>query len=274
MSRTSRQSGAAAALALLLGIAGQIPAAAKTPGTTYCYLGICHRVLTLEETAARVGTGSIVVASHYDVPWRDPFNPSLYTSSGEVFRADSDDSAASPVYPDGTRLLVWEPESGGAAVVRVNNAGPYYTDRMLDLSRGAAEKLGLAARGVGRVEVMVLTAPMPEEAAYVAGRVYDPVPGYLGAYPSLAEAYSAWRVMPESQGKGPPVTFRSIERNAASGATTSAGRVVVIPAYGQAARGRRGAKVVLLPVKQRRMAMLRAVAAKRAVTAKRQAAGH
>jgi hypothetical protein len=31
------------------------PAAAKTPGSTYCYFGVCHRVKTIEETRALIG---------------------------------------------------------------------------------------------------------------------------------------------------------------------------------------------------------------------------
>ena len=39
---------------------------AKTPGKTYCFVGKCHRVKTIEETQALVGVEQPVVASHYD----------------------------------------------------------------------------------------------------------------------------------------------------------------------------------------------------------------
>ncbi len=257
-----------AAAVLLLGT--MTPVAAKTPGTTYCYVGVCHRVLTLDETAQQVGRAREVVASYYDVPWRDPFNPSLLTSSGETFRADSDDSAASPIYPDGTRLLVWEPISNGAAVVRVNNAGPYYGDRLLDLSRGAADRLGLGPRGIGRVLVMVLTAPEPAEAAYVAGRVYDPVAGYIGAFPSIEDAHKAWRELPLAQAIAISAAWPA--RGAALEPPSN--RVVVIPAGRNPIRGgARGAKVVLLPVKLRRAPVLRMAAAKKAAASRKEASG-
>ena len=56
------------------------------------------------------------------------------------------DNAASPIYPDGTTLLLWHPQTQEAAVVRVNNAGPYWGERKLDVSRATAEKLGFKGR--------------------------------------------------------------------------------------------------------------------------------
>ena len=38
---------------------------AKTPGKTYCYNRVCHRVLTLAETRRAVGKRRSVVASYY-----------------------------------------------------------------------------------------------------------------------------------------------------------------------------------------------------------------
>jgi rare lipoprotein A len=39
-------------------------------------------------------------------------------------------------------------------IVRVNDRGPYVSPRILDLSRGAAERLGIA--GIGRVHLRLL----------------------------------------------------------------------------------------------------------------------
>ena len=61
------------------------PALAKTPGQTYCFRGICHRVLTVEETKRMVGRTETVVASFYDDPKVDGANPNIMTSSGERF---------------------------------------------------------------------------------------------------------------------------------------------------------------------------------------------
>ncbi|MGH7634942.1 MAG: septal ring lytic transglycosylase RlpA family protein, partial [Gemmatimonadaceae bacterium] len=158
------------------------PAVAKTPGSTYCYHGTCHRVKTIEETQALVGVEETIVASHYDDCSRDRYNPCGLTSSGERFHPERPDNTASPIYPDGTTLLVWSPENERALIVRVNNAGPYWGDRELDLSRAAAEKLGFEKSGVAKVRVRVIKAPDTAEAKYVENRNYPPVPGDIGQY--------------------------------------------------------------------------------------------
>jgi rare lipoprotein A (peptidoglycan hydrolase) len=179
---------ASALAAVLLPVQFATPAEAKTPGKTYCYYGKCHRVKTIEETKALVGVEETITASHYDDCAKDRYNPCGLTSSGERFHPDRPDNTASPIYPDGTMLLVWSPETERALVVRVNNAGPYWGDRVLDLSRAAAEKLGFEGKGVATLKVRVVKAPEPEEATYVENRNYKPVPGDIGEYDSLKDA--------------------------------------------------------------------------------------
>ena len=161
---------------------------AKTPGKTYCFLGKCHRVRTLAETQRLVGVKQVVHASHYDDPRRDRFNPSNLTSSGEWFRAGAADNAASPILPNGTILLAYNPTTRKAAVLRINNAGPYWGNRTLDVSRGAAHKLGFAGQGVSTLVTKVIRAPSPSEATYSRGRRYASVPGYIGTYSSVGAA--------------------------------------------------------------------------------------
>lgn len=177
---------AAGALALIMGLSGD--SEAKTPGKSYCFYGKCHRVRTVAETEALVGKDEIISASHYDSCKRDRYNPCGLTSSGAAFDSEAPDNAASPVYPDGTTLLVRSPATGVALVLRVNNAGPYWGDRKLDVSRKAAEVLGFAGQGVAKLEVRVIDAPSLAEATYVRNRVYDPVPGYVGEFASLDDA--------------------------------------------------------------------------------------
>lgn len=177
---------ALAVMALPVRIATQ--AEAKTPGSTYCYHEVCHRVKTIEETRSLVGRPQSIMASHYDDCKRDRYNPCGLTSSGERFRPDRPDNTASPIYPDGTTLLVWNPETKRALVVRVNNAGPYHGNRKLDLSVAAAEKLGFKGKGVAKLRVKVVKAPEPDEAKYSKYRSYAQVPGDIGEYSSVEEA--------------------------------------------------------------------------------------
>jgi rare lipoprotein A len=164
---------------------------AKTPGKTYCFGGVCHRVLTLAETRNRVGKKTTAVTSYYGDCRSDRFNPCGLTSSGAIFRPSRADNAASPIYPNGTKLLVFNPRNGRAAVLRVNNAGPYKGRRTLDVSRGAATKLGFRHAGVARLIVKVVKAPTRAEARYRARRIYAPVPGYIGRFDSIGAALVA-----------------------------------------------------------------------------------
>lgn len=169
-----------------LGVTG---AEAKTPGKTYCYNRVCHRVKTLAETKALVGRDETLHTSFYDDCRKDRLNPCGLTSSGEVFRANTPDNAASPIYPNGTVLLIWSPVTKKSAVVRVNNAGPYWRNRKLDVSKATAQKLGFAGRGVAHLRVRVIGAPTRAEATYQKRRRYAPVPGYIGEFASLDDAH-------------------------------------------------------------------------------------
>jgi rare lipoprotein A len=165
-------------------------AEAKTPGKTYCFYSKCHRVKTIAETEASVGSEETVSASFYDSCKKDSYNPCGLTSSGEEFRPEATDNVASPIYPDGTTLLLWSPATGASAVVRVNNAGPYWGNRTLDVSAATADVLGFSGEGVGTLKLRVLSAPTQEEATYKERRTYAPVPGYIGQFASLDAAQS------------------------------------------------------------------------------------
>ena len=155
---------------------------AKVPGAKHCYNGICHRIMTLAETEKAVGTRTTAKTSFYDDCSVDRFNTCALTSSGEVFKPHRPDNAASPIYPDGTKLLLWNPKTQMAAVVRVNSAGPYHSNRTLDVSRATAEKLGFKRTGVATLHLQVLEAPTPAESRYKKRREYAPVPGPIGAF--------------------------------------------------------------------------------------------
>lgn len=179
-------------------------AKAKTPGTVHCYGKLCHRIHGVEETDGMVGRRGMVKASYYDDCKRDRFNPCGLTSSGAVFRPDLPDNAASPIFPDGTILLTYNPETRLAAVVRVNSAGPYRGDRTLDVSRATAEHLGFRDKGVASLEVAVLKAPEPHEARYKKLRTYAPVPGFLGKFATFDDAHDAALAELDLDGPAPP----------------------------------------------------------------------
>jgi rare lipoprotein A len=74
------------------------------------------------------------------------------TANGEIYDADRL-SAASPTLPLPVYAKVTNLDNGRSLVVRVNDRGPYRSNRIIDLSRRSADLLGFRGRGTARVRV-------------------------------------------------------------------------------------------------------------------------
>lgn len=103
-----------------------------------------------QESVAAGRTLGRGIASYY----ADKFN-GRRTASGETF-SNRAMTAAHRTLPFGTKLRVTNPSNGRSVVVRVNDRGPFTAGRSLDLSRAAAEQVGIVQRGHGTVELAVL----------------------------------------------------------------------------------------------------------------------
>jgi len=62
-------------------------------------------------------------------------------------------TAAHRSLPFGTRLRVTNLDNGRSVVVRVNDRGPARSDRILDVSYRAAERLGFESAGLAHVRI-------------------------------------------------------------------------------------------------------------------------
>jgi len=80
------------------------------------------------------------------------------TTSGERFDPNRL-TAASKTLPLGSIVKVENPRNGRSVTVRINDCGPFVRDRSLDLSRGAARKIGITHQGVARVKLTTLGSP-------------------------------------------------------------------------------------------------------------------
>jgi rare lipoprotein A len=78
------------------------------------------------------------------------------TSNGEIYDMFSL-SAAHRTLPLPTLARVTNLENGRSVVLRVNDRGPFHANRFIDLSYGAALRLGFVEQGVARVRVEALT---------------------------------------------------------------------------------------------------------------------
>lgn len=81
------------------------------------------------------------------------------TANGEPYDP-SQLTAAHRTLPFGTRVSVQRVDTGAHVEVRINDRGPYAgTQRIIDLSRTAAEALSMIRAGVVAVTVQVLSTP-------------------------------------------------------------------------------------------------------------------
>ncbi|MGB3612204.1 MAG: septal ring lytic transglycosylase RlpA family protein [Elainellaceae cyanobacterium] len=90
--------------------------------------------------------------------WYGPGFHGRQSASGETFNQHAL-TAAHPSLPFGTLLQVTNAHTGRTVTVRVNDRGPYAGHRVLDLSAGAAQAIGMIQLGVAPVRVQVLGRP-------------------------------------------------------------------------------------------------------------------
>jgi rare lipoprotein A len=113
--------------------------------------------------------------SHYDevgaASWYNYPSHSRRTASGEWFDPRAL-TAAHPTLPLPCTVEVTNLENGRSIEVRVNDRGPFAAGRLIDLSRAAADRLGMTSRGVARVRVrLVGPAPMAADTEFEATAV-------------------------------------------------------------------------------------------------------
>src|SRR5215203_179552 len=85
--------------------------------------------------------------------WYGPGFHGKKTANGERFNTNAL-TAAHKTLPFGTQLRVTNERTGKSVVVRINDRGPYAHGRVIDLSKAAAEAVGI--EGVGQVTLAAL----------------------------------------------------------------------------------------------------------------------
>ena len=79
-------------------------------------------------------------------------------------------TAASPELPLPTRVKVTNLENGRSVIVKVNDRGPFKSNRLLDVSYTAAKQLGLINNGTAKVRVVALHSGQPQSLDSLAAR--------------------------------------------------------------------------------------------------------
>ncbi|MBO6548355.1 MAG: septal ring lytic transglycosylase RlpA family protein [Rhizobiales bacterium] len=76
--------------------------------------------------------------------------PTNKTASGERLRHGAN-TAAHKTLPFGSKVRVTNRRNGRSIIVRINDRGPFIHGRIIDLTRGAASRLGFINSGVTNV---------------------------------------------------------------------------------------------------------------------------
>jgi rare lipoprotein A len=87
--------------------------------------------------------------------WYGPGFHGKQTANGERYDMHGM-TAAHRVLPFGTRVKVTNLENGKSIVVRINDRGPFAKERVIDLTRTGAERIGMIAKGTAPVRLETL----------------------------------------------------------------------------------------------------------------------
>ncbi|REL24498.1 septal ring lytic transglycosylase RlpA family protein [Rhodohalobacter sp. SW132] len=117
---------------------------------------------TSDEESAEV-TGQSDILQTGEASWYGPGFHGRLTSNRERFN-QNDLTAAHRTLPFNTIVEVVNTENNETIEVRINDRGPYARNRVIDLSRAAADEIGMIDEGVADVELVLVEAggPIPE----------------------------------------------------------------------------------------------------------------
>lgn len=102
-----------------------------------------------------------VAGPYYEVgiaSWYGPGFQGNHTANGEIYDMNGI-SAAHKTLPFDTIVKVVDLDTGRSIVVRINDRGPFIAGRIIDLSKGAAEKLGIVDKGIANVGLRIVRWP-------------------------------------------------------------------------------------------------------------------
>jgi rare lipoprotein A len=182
------------------------PRSASGNSKSYEVLGRTYRVLESSKGFRQRGYAS----------WYGKKFHGRKTASGETYNMYKM-TAAHKNLPLPSYVRVTDIENGKSVLVKVNDRGPFHSDRIIDLSFAAAAKLGLIGHGTSMVEIIAVDAKghAPEPAPVVVATVAAASPpqlvdasGFLqvGAY---ADAINAVALREDLQSQGiKPVEIR------------------------------------------------------------------
>jgi len=143
------------------------------------------------------------------------------TANGEYFNMNAL-TAAHKTLPLPTFVKVTNISNGRSIILRVNDRGPFVGDRIIDVSRRAAQLLGFQKQGVTRVRIQAVdengnlprnARPMAVETRTVEAQPLEQPQGQAPAVPSSTESASHFvQVGAYSQRKNAEIQVDKLER--------------------------------------------------------------
>jgi len=152
--------------------------------------------------------------------WYGPGFHGKRTANGEIYDMQAM-TAAHKILPLGTIVRVTNKNNGHSLVLRINDRGPFVDDRVLDLSRAAADKLDAVGRGTVPVRITAIEdQPQTPSARAKAGEQPPKLnsgPGgrifvQVGAFPQKDDAQEMARQMENLGYKGRYFYADSVKR--------------------------------------------------------------
>lgn len=119
-------------------------------GKPYTVRGKTYRPYTTANGFTEVGVAS----------WYGPGFHGKLTANGERYNQNAM-TAAHKLLPFNTDIRVTNLDNGRSTVVRINDRGPFVANRVIDLSRRAAEQIGMIGAGTARVRLEAVGGKKP-----------------------------------------------------------------------------------------------------------------
>ena len=194
---------------------------ARFANKPYSVFGQTYTPLLNDEPFSQRG-----VASWYGVKFHGQ-----RTSSGEAYDMYKM-TAAHPTLPIPSYARITSLETGKSVVVRINDRGPFHSDRIVDVSYTAALKLGLLGKGSHQVEVERL---FPDDGTRIATTRRAATSAAQALPPDIAALMLEDRVNMDSAAVArPQPVFRAVSAAAPAAATNAAsGFYLQLGAFGR-----------------------------------------
>jgi rare lipoprotein A len=146
--------------------------------------------------AACASPEKLTVIQEGTASWYGPGFHGKKTASGEFYDSGAL-TAAHKTLPLGTIVTVVNKDNGRKTTVRINDRGPYVSGRIIDVSKAAAQQLGMMQTGTAPVKLLVKKAPGDENVLRAKASASAAFTVQLASYNTRKQAESKAKSYPD-----------------------------------------------------------------------------